>query len=57
MTSRSDPSLIGLKNLSGTAWEAIVPNGNSRTYEDGQVIKLGRGLKINFGHGNTAEVR
>ncbi|MCI8857598.1 MAG: serine/threonine protein kinase [Clostridiaceae bacterium] len=57
VTSRSDPSLIGLKNLSGTAWEAILPNGNSRTYEDGQVIKLGRGLKINFGHGNTAEVR
>ena len=57
VTSRSDPSLIGLKNRSGTAWEATLPNGSSRIYEDGKVVKLGRGLKISFGHGNAAEIR
>lgn len=56
VSSLNNPSLLGLKNLSGTTWEAILPNGMSKGYNDGQVIKLGRGIKINFGNGNMAEV-
>lgn len=56
ITSRQDPSLTGLKNNSDNNWTAILPNGTSKTYSKGQVIKLGRGLKINFGNGNEAEI-
>ena len=57
ISSRNDPSLLGLKNCSGTTWEAILPNGTTKGYPDGQVIKLGKGMKINFGNGNVAEVK
>ena len=56
ITSRNDPSLLGLKNNSANTWEAILPNGTSKAYPNGTVIKLGRGIKINFGNGNTGEV-
>lgn len=56
ITSRQDPSLIGLKNLSENSWVAMLPNGTTKAYDNGQVIKLGRGLKINFGNGNEAEI-
>lgn len=52
ISSRQDPSLVGLKNNSDFNWTAILPNGTSKAYSNGQVIKLGRGLKINFGNGN-----
>lgn len=57
VSSRNDPSLLGLKNCSGSVWEAILPNGTSKEYADGQVIKLGRGMKIKFGNNNTAEIK
>lgn len=56
ISSRNDPSLLGLKNNSGISWEAILPNGVSKGYTDGQTIKLGKGLKINFGNSNVAEI-
>jgi len=56
VTSKMDPNVIGLKNCSGLSWEAILPNGASKAYPDGQVIKLGRGLKIKFGNGNVADI-
>lgn len=56
ITSRQDPSLVGLRNNSTSTWTAILPNGASKAYSNGQVIKLGRGLKINFGNGNEAEI-
>lgn len=56
ITSRNDPSLLGLKNNSTNTWDAILPNGTSKPYPNGTVIKLGRGIKINFGNGNTGEV-
>ncbi len=56
ITSRQDPSLIGLRNDSDNSWTAILPNGATKAYTNGQVIKLGRGLKINFGNGNEAEL-
>ena len=48
--------LLGLKNNSANTWDAILPNGTSKPYPNGTVIKLGRGIKINFGNGNTGEV-
>lgn len=56
ISSRNDPALLGLRNCSGVTWEAILPNGTTKGYPDGQVIKLGKGMKINFGNGNVAEV-
>lgn len=47
---------LGLRNDSNNTWEAILPNGSSKGYPNGQVIKLGKGIKINFGNGNVAEV-
>lgn len=56
ISSRNNPSLLGLRNDSNNTWEAILPNGSSKGYTNGQVIKLGKGIKINFGNGNVAEV-
>ncbi len=56
ITSRNVPSLLGLKNFSDNTWTAIFPNGTSKPYPKEQVIKLGRGLKINFGNGNEGEI-
>ena len=56
ITSRTDPSLIGLRNDSDSSWTVTLPNGQSKQYSKGQVIKIGRGLKVNFGNGNEAEV-
>ena len=56
ISSRNNPSLLGLRNDSNNTWEAILPNGSSKGYPYGQDIKLGKGIKINFGNGNVAEV-
>lgn len=56
ITSRTDPSLLGFKNDSDNTWNAILPNGTTKPYSKSQVIKLGRGLKINFGNGNEGEI-
>lgn len=56
ISSRNNPSLLGLRNDSNNTWEAILPNGSSKGYPNGQVIKLGKGIKINFGNENVAEV-
>ena len=56
IASRNNPALLGLRNDSDNIWEAILPNGTSKGYPNGQVIKLGKGIKINFGNGNVGEV-
>ena len=56
IASRSDPSILGLRNKSDNVWTAILPNGAAKPYDRDQVIKLGRGLKINFGNGNEGEI-
>ena len=56
VTSRTDTSLIGLKNDSDNTWTAILPNGTTKPYARNQVIKIGKGLKINFGNGNEGEI-
>ena len=42
ISSRNNPSLLGLRNDSNNTWEAILPNGSSKGYPNGQVIKLGK---------------
>lgn len=44
ISSRNNPSLLGLRNDSNNTWEAILPNGSSKGYPNGQVIKLGKGI-------------
>lgn len=56
ISSRNDPTLLGLRNDSDVSWEAVLPNGTTKAYTKGQVIKLGKGMKINFGNGNVAEI-
>lgn len=56
IASRNNPSVLGLRNDSSATWEAILPNGMAKGYPAGQVIKIGKGMKINFGNGNVAEV-
>lgn len=56
ISSRNNPALLGLRNESNNSWEAILPNGTSKGYARGEVIKLGKGMKINFGNGNVAEI-
>lgn len=56
ISSRNDPKLLGLRNDTDSAWEAILTNGINKGVAKGQAIKLERGLKINFGNGNVAEI-
>ena len=56
VASRNNPAVLGMRNDSNTTWEAILPNGTSKVYSNGQVIKLGKGLKINFGNENVGEI-
>ena len=56
VSSKSNPSLRGLRNSSGSTWEVIFPDGTKQGYPTGQVIKLAKDIKINFGNGNMAEI-
>ncbi len=45
----ADPSVLGLTNLSSSAWEVVSGNGTRRQIAPGQTIKLAPGTKIDFG--------
>jgi len=45
----SDPGLWGLQNLSNTSWTATMPDGQTREVEPGRNLRLGVGVKVNFG--------
>jgi hypothetical protein len=45
----NDPSVLGLTNLSTTAWETVTASGTRRQIASGQTIKLALGTKIDFG--------
>ena len=45
----NDPSVLGLTNLSSSAWETFSGNGARRQIAPGQTIKLAPGAKIDFG--------
>lgn len=56
ISSRSDPSILGLRNKSDNIWTAVLPNGAYKQYEKDQVIRIAKGLKIKFGNGNEGEI-
>lgn len=45
----TDPTILGLQNLSQQAWSATVPDGSPRRVEPGRSLKLAGGTTINFG--------
>jgi RsiW-degrading membrane proteinase PrsW (M82 family) len=45
----NDPAVLGLTNLSSSAWQVVSGNGARRQIEPGQTIKLAPGAKIDFG--------
>lgn len=45
----TNPSILGLKNLTLTTWRAVLPSGAVKTIEPERTIKLERGTKIIFG--------
>ena len=45
----NDPAVLGLTNLSTTAWETVTSSGTRRQIATGQTIKLAAGTKIDFG--------
>jgi hypothetical protein len=45
----TNPSLIGLKNLTRVVWSARMPDGSHRRVEPGRSIQIQPGVQINFG--------
>lgn len=56
ITGKNDPTIVGLKNNSDNTWIGILPNGQTKSFGKGEVVKLGKGLKINFGNNNICEI-
>lgn len=49
VASINDSAVLGLKNCGENEWTAQLPNGVTRTFTKGQTVKLGKGIKIDFG--------
>jgi len=45
----NDPAILGLTNLSRTAWQVLSPSGNTHTIQPWQTVRLARGTRIQFG--------
>jgi hypothetical protein len=54
-THPSDPTIVGLKNLSIGSWTAKTPSGESREIPVGKTIRLSPGTIVEFGkiHGEV----
>ena len=52
----NDPGVLGLTNLSTTAWEVVTSSNTRREIQPGQTVKLAPGTKIDFGE-TDGEVR
>jgi hypothetical protein len=50
------PGKFGLKNNSKYRWTITAADGRSSTKQQGDVVILGLGSKIDFGNGNVAEI-
>ena len=53
--NRKDPAVWGIRNLSGGAWNAAMPDGSRRAVAPGAVLPAFRNVTIDFG-GRTAEI-
>lgn len=47
---REKNNLIGIKNLSNSVWYVSGENGEQTSYSKDQVVKIVKGIKINFGN-------
>ncbi|MBQ3033081.1 MAG: serine/threonine protein kinase [Deferribacterales bacterium] len=56
VANKKDPSMLGLRNNSSRPWSAALPNGATKSFAPGEVIRLDKGVKINFGNNNIAEI-
>ncbi len=56
VTSKTDPSILGLINLTDDTWVATLPDGATKSLAKGQVIRLGSGLKIAFDKESIGEI-
>jgi hypothetical protein len=45
----NDPSILGLKNLSRTAWTATLANRDRVQVEPGRNVRIAAGTRISFG--------
>ncbi len=54
--SLNDRNVVGLKNISQSIWIATLTDGTTRELHNGKTLKLERGLKLDFGDGNVAEI-
>ena len=50
----NDPGVLGLTNLSTTAWEVVTSSNTRREIQPGQTVKLAPGTKIDFGETDGA---
>ena len=53
--SKNNPSVWGIKNLSGTTWHTVDKNQAQTAYPKDSVIQIKKDIKINFG-GTVAEI-
>lgn len=47
---KNNPSIIGIRNLSDCTWYVTGENGEQSSYSKDQVVKVVKGIKINFGN-------
>lgn len=48
-TNPNDAAILGLTNLSGRTWLAVMPDGGSRQIDHGKSVRLAKGTTIDFG--------
>lgn len=53
--SKNNPSLLGLRNLSGSEWKATLPSGAAKAFPPQSVIPLYRDIAIEFERSNAAQ--
>ncbi len=54
--NKKNPVLWGIRNLSSSAWNAVMPDGSSKTVAPQSVLPAFRSVKIDFGGGTSAEI-
>ena len=56
ITSKNNAAIMGIRNLSDRSWMVTLPDGSTRTFDKGQVVKVGKGININFGNGTEGQI-
>lgn len=56
ITSKNNASIMGIRNLSEQTWNVTLPDGSTKIYEKGKVVKVSEGVIINFGNGVEGKI-